>query len=120
MADPTPALAPEDPFRSDRIEEDHAVAVEVAREAAGPRFQWPSVLVLSGLLVSLGIVAADHFRRGSVLFAAFVMLAFFLRIILEDAAAGWLAVRSRAVDLVCLGTLGISLSVMALVVPPPS
>jgi hypothetical protein len=119
MVEPGPALAPEDPFHADRVQEDQAVAVEVAREVAGPRFQWPSVLVLSGLVVSLGIVAADHFRRGSVLFAAFVMLAFFLRMILEDGQAGWLAVRSRAVDLACLGGLAVSLSVMALVVPPP-
>jgi hypothetical protein len=120
MAEPVPPPEELDPFYADRFEEDAALAVEVAREARGPRLQWPSVLVLSGLVVSLGVVAADHFRRGAVLFAAFVLLAFFLRVILQDQDAGWLAVRSRGVDLACLGFLAISLSVMALVVPPPS
>jgi hypothetical protein len=109
-----------DVFRADRLEEDQALAAEQAREAGGPRLQWPSMLVLLGLVGSLLVVADDHFRRGSVLFAAFVVLAFFLRLILSDRDAGWLAVRSRAVDLACLGALGLSLSVFALVVPSPS
>lgn len=87
---------------------------------SSPPFQWPSVLVLLGLTVSLAVVASDHFRRGSVLFAAFVVLAFFLRLLLRDSDAGWLAVRSRVVDLACLSALGISLGVFALIVPPPS
>ena len=73
-----------------------------------------------GLLVALIVVADDHFRRGSVLFAAFVVLAFFLRLFLPDRDAGWLAVRSKGIDLLCLGFLGIGLSVFALIVPPPS
>jgi hypothetical protein len=78
------------------------------------------MLVLTGLVSSLLVVADDHFRRGSVLFAAFVVLAFFLRLILSDRDAGWLVVRSRAIDLACLGVLGLSLSVFALIVPSPS
>ncbi|MCU0301543.1 MAG: DUF3017 domain-containing protein [Candidatus Nanopelagicales bacterium] len=120
MAEPVPLPEERDPFYADRVEEDAALAIEEARGAEGPRYQWPTVLVLSGLVLSLGIVAADHFRRGAVLFAAFVMLAFFLRMLLEDSGAGWLAVRSRAVDLACLGFLAIGLSILALVVPPPS
>ena len=77
-------------------------------------------MVLVGLLISLVVVADDHFRRGSVLFAAFVVLAFFLRLFLPERDAGWLAVRSRRIDLLCLGFLGIGLSVFALIVPPPS
>ncbi len=65
-------------------------------------------------------MAADHFRRGSVLFAGFVVGAFFLRLFLPDRDAGWLAVRSKGVDLLCLAFLGIGLSVFALIVPPPS
>jgi hypothetical protein len=125
-ADPPPAgsrlvdprLA--DPFVADRAEEDAALAVEVVRASRGPRWQWPSVLVVVGMVVSLAIVATDHFRRGAVLFAGFVLLAFFLRLILRDEDAGWLAVRSRAVDLACLGALATSLSIFALIVPPPS
>lgn len=111
---------PGDAFLADRRAEDAALAEDVARSSRGPRLQWPLMLVLGGLLVSLAVVASDHFRRGAVLFAAFVVLAFFLRLILSDDDAGWLAVRSRAVDLLWLGALGVSLSVFALVVPPPS
>ncbi|HEX6887252.1 MAG TPA: DUF3017 domain-containing protein [Candidatus Nanopelagicales bacterium] len=109
-----------DPFLADRAEEDAALAVEVVRASLGPRWQWPSVLVVGGMVASLAIVASDHFRRGAVLFAAFVLLAFFLRLILRDEDAGWLAVRSRGVDLACLGVLATSLSIFALIVPPPS
>jgi hypothetical protein len=107
-------------FSHDRLAEDAALSVEVARDASGPPFQWPLVSVLVGLVVSLIVVADDHFRRGSVLFAAFVVLAFFLRLFLPERDAGWLAVRSRGIDLLCLGFLGVGLSVFALIVPPPS
>lgn len=115
-----PPPVPGDPFSADRREEDAAQAVEHEREVGGPRFQWPIALVLVGLVVSLVVVATDHFRRGSVLFAGFVVLAFFLRLLLSDRDAGWLAVRSRGVDLACLGFLGLTISVFALIVPPPS
>lgn len=114
------AMTAAEAFAADRAAEDAALAAEQARAAAGPRYQWPLVLVLGGMVLSLLIVAADHFRRGSVLFAAFVLLAFFLRLILSDRDAGWLVVRSRAIDLACLAVLGVGLTVFAFVVPPPS
>jgi hypothetical protein len=117
---PEPPNAAVQDFTRDRLEEDAALSVEVARDASGPPFQWPLASVLVGLVVSLLVVADDHFRRGSVLFAAFVVLAFFLRLFLPERDAGWLAVRSRGIDLLCLGFLGIGLSVFALIVPPPS
>ena len=120
VAEPRPAADEAAPFRADRVEEDIDRAVTAHREARGPWFQWPLVLVLVGLAISLLVVAGDHFRRGSVGFAACVVLAFFLRLILSDEDAGWLAVRSRLVDLLCLAFLGLSLSVFALIVPPPS
>ncbi len=107
-------------FTRDRVEEDAAASVDAARGAGGPPLQWPLMLVLAGLLVSLIVVATDHFRRGSVLFAGFVVGAFFLRLFLPERDAGWLAVRGRGIDLLCLGLLGIGLSVFALIVPPPS
>lgn len=86
----------------------------------GPRLQWPLAVVLTGLVGSLVIVGTDHFRRGSVLFAGFLGLAFALRLFLSDRGAGWLAVRCRVIDLVCLGFLTVSLFVFSLIVPPPS
>jgi Protein of unknown function (DUF3017) len=114
------ATASPDPFVEDRAEEDAALIVDAVRDRVGPRLQWPLGVVLAGLVVSLVIVSGDHFRRGSVLYAAFVALAFVLRLGLSDGGAGWLAVRSRRVDLVVLGGLAGSLAVFSAIVPPPS
>ena len=119
-AAPDPASAAGVDFTRDRVEEDAALSVEAVRGAGGPPLQWPLMTVLTGLVVSLIVVADDHFRRGSVLFAGFVVGAFFLRLFLPERDAGWLAVRGKGIDLLCLGVLGISLSVFALIVPPPS
>lgn len=107
-------------FPTDRQIEDADLIASAAREARGPRLEWPSVLVLGGMAASLAIVATDHFRRGSVLFAGCAILAFFLRLILSDRDAGWLAVRSRGIDLAVLAVLGVSLALFALIVPSPS
>jgi len=82
--------------------------------------EWPIGLVLACVLISLIVVAANHFRRGSVLLAASVLLATGLRLVLPARQAGLLAVRSRWVDVIALGGLGGGLMVLALVVPPPS
>ncbi len=119
-AEPDPASVPEPDFTQDRVEEDAALSVEAVRRASGPPFQWPLMIVLAGLLASLIVVASDHFRRGSVLFAGFVVGAFFLRLFLPERDAGWLAVRGKGIDLMCLGLLGFGLTVFALIVPPPS
>ena len=107
-------------FQSDRVLERLASARQARRERHEPPLQWPLMLVLGGLVLSLGIVSSDHFKRGSVLFAGFVLLAFVLRLVLRDRTVGWLAVRSRRTDLICLGFLAISVTVFALIVPPPS
>ena len=124
-SDPSPApararVSRSDRFAEDRVEEEAAQVTDAARLRSGPRLQWPLTVVLIGLVVSLTIVATDHFRRGSVLFAAFVGLAFVLRLVLPENEAGWLAVRSRRIDLVVLAALALSLSVFSLIVPPPS
>ena len=76
--------------------------------------------MLTGLVVSLIVVADDHFRRGAVLFAAFVVGRSSCASILRTAMpAGW-PCEAGVVDLACLGFLGLSLSVFALIVPSPS
>jgi len=82
--------------------------------------QWPITVVLGLVVISLIMIATDHFRRGSVLLAASVILAFFLRMMLPGREAGFLVVRSRKVDLVILGLLGIGLGIFSLWVPAPS
>lgn len=107
-----PALAPE----PDQVPDN----VRHLRPAAKRWAEWPITLVLVIIAISLGIVTGDHFRRGSVLLAAGVVLAFFLRLLLPDREAGMLAVRSKRIDLAVLGGLALAVSVLALAVPPPS
>ncbi|MGA0010311.1 MAG: DUF3017 domain-containing protein [Candidatus Nanopelagicales bacterium] len=82
--------------------------------------QWPITVVLVGVVAALAIVALDHFRIGSLVLAASLVLAFVLRLVLPQDRVGMLAVRSRRVDLVVLGSLAAALVVFALWVPPPA
>ncbi len=82
--------------------------------------QWPLAVVLLGVAASLGVVALDRFRLGSLMLAASLVLAFVLRLVLPNDRAGMLAVRSKRVDLIVLGTLGGALVIFALLVPPPA
>ncbi len=82
--------------------------------------EWPIALVLACLAISLAVVAADHFRRGTVLLAASVLLAAALRLTLPTREAGLLAVRGRLGDVIVLGGLGGGLLMLALIVPRPS
>lgn len=82
--------------------------------------QWPIIVVLCCMALSLIVVATTHFRLGSLMLAASVILAFVLRLVLPTRQVGLLAVRSRTVDLIVLGVLGGSLALFALWVPPPS
>lgn len=82
--------------------------------------QWPLAVVLLGVAASLGVVALDRFRLGSLMLAASLVLAFVLRLVLPNDRAGMLAVRSKRVDLIVLGALGGALVIFALLVPSPA
>ena len=82
--------------------------------------QWPIALVLTGVAAALITVALDHFRIGSLMLAASLVLAFTLRLVLPSDRVGMLAVRSKRVDLIVLGTLASALAIFALWVPPPA
>jgi hypothetical protein len=96
--------------------------------AAGPqppsrplRANWPFGLVCAGVLVGLGVVVVlDRFRRGTLVMAAAVLLGAWLRVLLPERQVGLLRVRGRLFDTATLLVLGVGLSVVALVVPPPS
>jgi hypothetical protein len=107
----------------DAVEADGPSASVVPIRPAAPRnwlAQWPIVLVLSGVSIAMVLIGLDYFRRGCVVLSASVLLAAFLRLLLPDADAGMLAVRSRKVDVVVLGILGFGLTVFTFWVPPPS
>ena len=82
--------------------------------------EWPIAVVLAGVAVALTVVALGRFRLGSVILAGSVLLAFALRLVLPPDKAGFLAVRSKAIDCVVLGVLGAAITVFALWVPPPA
>jgi len=81
--------------------------------------QWPITVVLLGIAASLVAFATGHFRVASVLLAASVLIAMFLRLLLPTADAGLLVVRSRAVDVTVLAVLGVGIAVLATWVPLP-
>lgn len=83
--------------------------------------QWPVVLVLAGVAGGLVVVrAVDGFRVGTLVVGGFVLVGAWLRAMLPNDRLGVLVVRSRRVDVAALGLLGLAITVLALVVPPPS
>ncbi len=81
---------------------------------------WPITLVLTGVAGSLLVVVIDSFRRGALLLAVSVLLAFFLRLVLNETEAGLLCVRSRRTDLFVLGALAVAMMIFAIWVPAPN
>ncbi len=85
-----------------------------------PLAQWPITLVLAGVAIAMALIAADYFRRGSVVLSGSVLLAAFLRLMLPTTEAGLLVVRSRRIDVAVLLVLGVGLTVFTFWVPAPS
>ena len=76
--------------------------------------------MLIGVAIAMIMIALDYFRRGSIVLSASVLLAAFLRLLLPDADAGMLVVRSRKVDVLTLAVLGVGLTIFTFWVPAPS
>ncbi len=79
--------------------------------------QWPLLTVLGGGVAGLGLVALDHFRPGCLLLGGSVLAAGLARLLLPSRRVGLLVVRSRPFDVMVLVTMGLSLVVLAVVVP---
>lgn len=82
--------------------------------------QWPLALVLGGVAAGLVVLAFLDFRAGSLILSVSVVFAGALRLVLPRETAGLLAVRSTAIDLAIYGSLGIGLTALSLLVPPPA
>jgi hypothetical protein len=82
-----------------------------------PRRQWPLLVVLTGIAISLVVVIVVDFRPGTVLFAASVLLAAAFRLVLTTRRAGLLVLRSRTIDVVTLTFMGVAALLLALAVP---
>jgi Protein of unknown function (DUF3017) len=84
---------------------------------AGLLRQLPLLAVLVGVAVGLVMVAFEHWRRGLVVVGLVLVGGGVLRLLLPLRRVGFLAVRSRPVDVVLLVGVGVTLTAFALAVP---
>ena len=84
---------------------------------AGLLRQLPLFAVLVAVAVGLGMVALEHWRRGLLVVGLALVGAAVLRLVLPVRRVGFLAVRSRPVDVVLLAGTGVLLSALTLAVP---
>jgi len=75
-------------------------------------------VVLVVAAVGLVVVGIGHFKRGSVVFSAALLLAAALRTVLPTRTAGMLAGRGRLLDAATLTVLGLAVLGLVLIVPP--
>ena len=80
------------------------------------RSQWPSLSVQTLVLIAVGMIAVD-FRWCVWLLALAIAWAFVLRLVLPKRRIGWLEVRRRRTDLVCLGALLMGFVLVAVATP---
>jgi hypothetical protein len=84
---------------------------------AGLIRQLPLLAVLVTVGVGLLMVTFEHWRKGLVVVGVALVGGALLRAFLPVRRVGFLAVRSRAVDVVLLGGAGLALAVIALAIP---
>ena len=84
---------------------------------AGLVRQWPLLVVIVAVGLGLLLVAADRWRTGLVVMGLALVAAGLLRLLLPVRRIGFLAVRSRPVDVVLLAGVGVMLTVFALAIP---
>jgi hypothetical protein len=83
---------------------------------AGLIRQLPLLAVLVTVGVGLLLVSFDHWRRGLVVVGLALVGAALLRLLLPVRRVGFLAVRSRPVDVVLMAGTGLVLTVIALAI----
>ncbi len=84
---------------------------------AGLLRQWPLFAVLVVVAVGLGMIAIEHWRRGLLVVGLALVGGGVLRLVLPVRRVGFLAVRSRPVDVVLMAGTGIAVAVLSVVVP---
>jgi hypothetical protein len=77
------------------------------------------LLVVVGIVVSLGFAAIDRFRVCSAVLSLTLMGAAALRAVLPARLAGLLAVRSRGLDVAALLVLALGATLLTIIVPRP-
>jgi hypothetical protein len=84
---------------------------------AGLVRQLPLLAVLVVVGIGLVLVTFEHWRRGLVVIGLALVGAALLRLLLPVRRVGFLAVRSRPMDVVLLIGAGLALTVIALTIP---
>ena len=84
---------------------------------AGLLRQLPLLAVLVTVGAGLLVVTLGHWRRGLVVIGLTMIAAALLRLLLPERRVGFLAVRSRPVDVVLMAGAGTALTVIALTIP---
>lgn len=79
---------------------------------------WPFALVLLVDVVGFIRIAMQHWRQGSLLIGGSLLLAAVLRGVLSSQQAGLLAIRSRVIDVLLYGGLGLLLVAVAATIKP--
>ena len=86
---------------------------------AGLVRQLPLLAVLAAVAIGLLLVTVEHWRTGLVVMGLALVGAALLRLFLPERRVGFLAVRSRPVDVLLLTAAGLALAVAAAAVPGP-
>lgn len=73
----------------------------------------PAALVAVIAAIGMVLTLTQHWRRGAVLLGAALLVAAVLRLFVPPERAGLLAIRSRAVDVLCYAAFGVVLVVLA-------
>ena len=81
-------------------------------------WQLPSVLVLAVVAVGLVLATQVGWQTGTRVLGLAFLLAAALRVTLPARSAGWLVVRTRALDAALLLVLGLAMVVLAETIPP--
>jgi hypothetical protein len=84
---------------------------------AGLVRQWPLLVVIVAVGAGLLLVAAERWRSGLVVMGLAMVLAGLFRLLLPVRRVGFLAVRSRPVDVALMIGVGVAVAVIALAIP---
>ncbi len=79
--------------------------------------QWPLLLVIVTVGCGLLLVAAERWRSGLVVMGLALVVAGLFRLLLPLRRIGFLAVRSRPVDVALMLVTGVAIAVVALTIP---
>jgi hypothetical protein len=86
---------------------------------AGLLRQLPLLVVLLTVGIGLVVVTFGHWRRGLVFIGLALIVGALLRLLLPVRQVGFLAVRSRFLDVLLLAGTGVALTVLVLLIPLP-